>query len=59
MTAAIGTVAFHAAARVEEILAVIELAVGRRKRHLQRRQPDEPMHLEIGEPADDDAGKND
>ena len=59
MTAAVGAVALHATARVEQIFAVIELAVGRRKRHLQRRQRNEPMHLAIGEPADDDAGKHD
>src|SRR6188474_2492101 len=54
---AIGAVAFHAAARIEQVLAVFELPVSRREGRLDRRQLNDAMELAIGELADDASGR--
>ena len=51
-----GTVTLHAAARLEQVLAVLELAIGCRERHLQRRQLHDAVELAIRELADDASG---
>jgi hypothetical protein len=50
---AVGAVAVHAAARLVQVLAVFELALGRRERHLERRQLHDAVELAIGQAADD------
>ena len=50
---AVGTVALHAAARLVQVFAVLELAFGLRERNLQWRQLHDAVKFAIGEPADD------